>query len=532
MHNVREIWTSPIWKELIQDAAKIPSIRELLADTSRNEKLRLLPFEDICIDLTRNRISSSSFSQLLELATQMHIPEQVHAMFRGEKVNTTEQRPALHIALRSEPDVNISIEGHNVIPDVQRVLEQMERFVEKVHNKQVLGSTGRPIRNIISIGIGGSNLGPEMACRALGEYALSEAPHIYFVSNVDGSDMNQALNQCDVEETLILIASKTFTTNETMKNAQKAKKWIIDSLTPDAVPTHMIAISANPEKVKGFGINPDEHMFEFWDWVGGRFSLTSAIGLPLLFLIGKTQFQELLTGAREMDNHYLTASPEKNVPLLLALIQLWNTCALHIPTHGIIAYDERLDLFGLHLQQLIMESLGKQVTHEGQQLSSPINPFIFSGIGTNAQHSFFQQLHQGQPTSVDFIGVATPTYSNTENTHETLLGNMIAQANVLARGITKEELVQEGAESRLIPHRIQEGNRPSNIILLERLTPRTLGRLVALYEHIVHAYGVLLNINPFDQFGVEAGKKVANTIVSQLTKEPLIFDSIMNALKQ
>jgi glucose-6-phosphate isomerase len=516
--NDKPVSESLCWMDLLKHAGIDYGIhyRELDASTLRKELLRKTAV-DLNIDFTRQRIDYMGVHLLTELAISRNLPQAIKDMFMGKKVNTTEDRSALHIALRAKESEEIYVDGKDVVPEVHAVRRKMENFAFDILEGEWRGATGKPIKHIVSIGIGGSNLGPEMAYKALLQYKHPNI-EVHFVANVDPNDINEIIRPLDTthtlnpEETLFIISSKTFTTTETMQNAQKARKWLVDALGEDAVAKHFVAVSTNKEAVEKFGIN-SENMFEMWDWVGGRYSVTSAIGLPVMLSIGVDNFNQFLAGARRMDQHYLHTSMEYNVPVLMALFNIWNNNFLHIPTHPIIPYDERLDLFALHLQQLSMESLGKRVTQNGVPLNIDANQYLIPGIGTNMQHSWMQQVQVGAPTAIDFIAFLKPIHEEDIDQHNSLLGNMVAQATVMSRGVTEEELRVAGkTDDRLLAHKAMPGNRPSTIIYTNELTPNTLGQLLALYEHSVHAQGVILGVNPFDQWGVEAGKVIAKEL--------------------
>jgi glucose-6-phosphate isomerase len=499
---------SEAWKRLKTLAQQPPDLPTLFQENPNRGEKMMLHACNLDVDISKQRVNKEILDGLFALAKEAGLSKAITAMFHGEIVNLTENRPALHVACRAKPDEQIMVDGVNAVDNVHHVLNRMSDFTEKVQNGEWTGYTGKKIKTVVSIGIGGSNLGPEMAYHALRDYRTGDI-NVRFVSNVDPDDLNNALKDLDPETTLFVIASKTFTTAETMANAQIAREWILDHFKadPSAIAKHFVAVSANTEKVKEFGINP-KNMFEIWDWVGGRFSLSSAVGLPVMLAIGPERFKEMLGGFYEIDKHFRSARLEENLPVIIALINIWNINFLGMQTQAIIPYNEHLELFPSHLQQLIMESLGKRCTADGIVVDFATGPNIMTGIGTNAQHSFLQSLHQGHPVPVDFIGVINPSNSSQVLKQKKLLASMLAQAKVLAQGQPSEN-----------PHRVLPGNRPSNIILAKELNPSTLGQLVALYEHIVFVMGTIWGINPFDQFGVEAGKQIAGELLPQIKDE-------------
>ena len=437
-------------------------------------------------------------------------------MFRGEKINLTENRAVLHVALRAPKGASILVDGKNVVPGVHAVLDKMSGFVDRIRSGAWKGHTGKPIRNVVNIGIGGSDLGPVMAYEALKHYSQRDLT-FRFVSNVDGIDFVEATHDLDPTETLFIVSSKTFTTLETMTNAQSARDWLLKGLGGDkkAVAKHFVALSTNAEKVSAFGIDT-ENMFGFWDWVGGRYSMDSAIGLSTMLAIGPDNFHAMLEGFHAMDEHFRTAPFEKNLPVIMGLLSVWYTDFFDAQTVAVLPYENYLKRFPAYLQQLTMESNGKHVTLDGKKVNYPTGPVYWGEPGTNGQHSFYQLIHQGtRLIPCDFIGFAhalTPLGRH----HDMLLANVFAQAEALAFGKTAAEVKAEGTADWLVPHRVFEGNRPSNTILAERLTPEILGQLVALYEHIVFTQGAIWNVNPFDQWGVELGKALAQRIIPEL----------------
>ncbi len=472
------------------------------------------------LDYSKNRCTEETLRLLLKLAKESALHQRIDAMFRGEKINVTEQRAVLHVALRAPKGTKIVVDGRDVIPDVHAVLNKMTRFSTRVRSGQWKGHTGKRIRNIINIGIGGSDLGPVMAYEAL-RYYSQRSLTFRFVSNVDGSDLVEATRDLDPAETLFIVASKTFTTLETMTNANSARQWLLAALKQEkAVAKHFVAVSTNAEKVSAFGIDT-ANMFGFWDWVGGRYSMDSAIGLSTMIAVGPTHFRQMLNGFHAMDEHFRTAPFDRNLPVLMALLGIWNTNFLGSESVAVLPYENYLKRFPAYLQQLVMESNGKSVTLDGQRVGYDTSPIYWGEPGTNGQHSFYQLIHQGtRLIPCDFIAFAREQTSLGRH-HDLLVANVFAQAEALAFGKTAEEVRAEDTAEWLVPHRVFEGNRPSNTILAERLTPATLGSLVALYEHIVFAQGVIWNINSFDQWGVELGKVLAQRIVPELESKNL-----------
>ncbi len=488
------------------------------------------------LDYSKNRITGETLGLLLQLAEESGLKARIDAMFAGEKINTTEHRAVLHVALRAPRGASIVVDGENVVPAVHAVLDKMAAFARRVRDGSWLGHMGRPIKNVINVGIGGSDLGPVMAYEALRHYS-ERALTFRFVSNVDGTDFAEATRGCDPAETLFVISSKTFTTLETMTNAQTARAWILGGLqkqggTAGAVAKHFVAVSTNADEVSKFGIDT-ANMFEFWDWVGGRYSVDSAIGLSTMIAIGPDHFQEMLAGFHEMDEHFRTAPLARNLPVLLGLLTVWYTDFFGSETVAVLPYDQYLKRFPAYLQQLTMESNGKSVTLEGSRVSYATGPVFWGEPGTNGQHSFYQLIHQGtRLIPCDLIGFARSLNPLGEH-HDYLMSNVFAQAEALAFGKTAEELKTEGVADWLVPHRTFEGNRPTNVLLAERLTPRILGALVALYEHSVFTQGTIWRIDSFDQWGVELGKTLALAILPELEAEAepdLGHDSSTNAL--
>jgi glucose-6-phosphate isomerase len=487
----------------------------------------------IRLDYSKNRVTDRTLKLLLQLAVESGLRERIDAMFRGERINVTENRAALHVALRAPKGASILVDGEDVIHRVHAVLDRMEDFANRLRSGAWKGHTGKRIRNVVNIGIGGSDLGPVMAYEALRHYS-DRAMTFRFVSNIDGTDFAEAVRDLDPSGTLFIVSSKTFTTLETMTNARTARDWSLAGLGGDgkSVARHFVAVSTNAAEVAKFGIDT-ANMFGFWDWVGGRYSLSSAIGLSTMLAVGPENFRSLLDGLHRMDEHFRTAPFPRNLPALMGLLAVWNGNFLGAETVAVLPYEQYLKRFPAYLQQLTMESNGKRVTLEGTPVDYATGTICWGEPGTNGQHSFYQLIHQGtRLVPCDFIAFAKPLNPLGRH-HELLVANVFAQAEALAFGRTAEEVRAEGTPERLVPHRVFEGNRPSNVLLAERLTPETLGALVALYEHSVFTQGAVWNINPFDQWGVELGKALAQRIVPELsgTEEPaLSHDSSTNAL--
>ena len=532
---IQPLTKSKAWKSLATHSKEIKKLhlRQLFAqDTKRGERFTAQA-AGLFLDYSKNRITDQTLELLLQLAAESGLREKIDAMFGGEKINVTENRAVLHVALRAPESATILVDGKNVVPDVHAVLDKMADFSNRVRSGEWKGFTGKRIRNIINIGIGGSDLGPVMAYEALRHYT-ERGLTSRFISNVDGIDLLEATRDLDPAETLFIVSSKTFTTLETMTNAQSARDWLLNGLGGDvkAVAKHFVAVSTNAEKVSAFGIDT-ANMFGFWDWVGGRYSLDSAIGLSTMLAIGPEHFRAMLQGFHEMDEHFRTAPFERNLPVLLGLLTVWYTDFFDAQTVAVLPYEQYLKRFPAYLQQLTMESNGKHVTLDGQLVDYDTGPIFWGEPGTNGQHSFYQLIHQGtRLIPCDFIAFAkalTPLGRH----HDMLLANVFAQAEALAFGKTPEEVKAEGTPDWLVPHRVFEGNRPSNVILAERLTPEMLGKLVALYEHSVFTQGAIWNINSFDQWGVELGKALAQRIVPELesaTEPKLNHDSSTNGL--
>jgi glucose-6-phosphate isomerase len=523
------------WKDLAAHYQKVRDLhlRKLFADDAKRGERMTAPAVGLFLDYSKNRITDETLQVLLRLADESGLRARIDAMFRGEKVNVTENRAVLHVVLRAPRDASIVVDGENVVPRVHAVLDKMADFSNRVRSGAWKGHTGRPIRNVVNIGIGGSDLGPVMAYEAL-KYYSQRALTFRFVSNVDGTDFAEAVRDLDAAETLFIISSKTFTTLETMTNAHTARDWSLRALggDPKSVAKHFVAVSTNADEVAGFGVDT-ANMFEFWDWVGGRYSMESAIGLSTMIAIGPEHFRDMLDGFHQMDEHFRTAPFERNLPVLMGLLAVWNNDFLGAETMAVLPYDQYLKRFPAYLQQLTMESNGKRVTIDGDEVPCATSPVYWGEPGTNGQHSFYQLIHQGtRLIPCDFIGFGK-TLNPLGRHHDTLMANVFAQAEALAFGKTSEEVAAEGTTESLVPHRVFEGNRPSNTILAARLTPGTLGKLVALYEHNVFTQGVIWNIDSFDQWGVELGKLLAQRIVPELESgaEPALnHDSSTNSL--
>ena len=525
---------SPAWKALRAHHEQIRNVhlRALFRDDpGRGERLAV-DAAGLYLDYSKHRVTAETMRLLIALAEQAGLRAWIEGMFRGEKINVTERRAVLHVALRAPRGESIIVDGENVVPEVHKVLDRMADFARRVRDGSWKGHTGKRIRNVINIGIGGSDLGPVMAYEALRHYSDRNLT-VRFVSNVDGTDFAEATHALDPGETLLIVSSKTFTTLETMTNAHTAREWLLAALGDQkAVAKHFVAVSTNADEVSKFGIDT-ENMFGFWDWVGGRYSMDSAIGLSTMIAVGPDNFRAMLAGFRAIDEHFRTAPFERNLPVLMGLLALWYNNFFGAQTIAVLPYDQYLKRFPAYLQQLTMESNGKHVTLDGAAVDYETGPIFWGEPGTNGQHSFYQLIHQGTKLiPCDFIAFLEPLNPLGRH-HELLLANVFAQAEALAFGKTAEEVKAEGTPDWLVPHRVFEGNRPSTTILAERLTPETLGKLVALYEHSVFTQGTIWNIDSFDQWGVELGKVLAQRIIPELENaaEPeLRHDSSTNAL--
>ena len=535
----------PGWKALCNHQETIQKLhmRNLFeSDPQRFDKFSL-KLDDLLLDYSKHRITEETLGLLMQLAREAKIESWRDRMFSGEKINITEDRAVLHTALRNRSNTPVYVDGHDVMPDVNAVLAQMRVFSDKVRSGEWKGYTGKKITDVVNIGIGGSDLGPVMVCDALKPYASPEL-NIHFVSNIDGAHLVRALEKCNPETTLFIVASKTFTTQETMTNARSARAWFLESAKDSAhVAKHFVALSTNAKAVTEFGID-GANMFEFWDWVGGRYSLWSAIGLSIALYVGMDHFEELLAGGHEMDNHFRTAPLEQNMPVIMALIGVWYNNFFHADSQVILPYDQGMARFPAYMQQADMESNGKFMCRDGKRVHYKTGPVIWGEAGTNGQHAFYQLIHQGTPVvPADFLMPMHSHYevgTNGNEHHKILLANFLAQTQALMLGKTKEEaraeLEEQGlsgeALEKLLPHKKFEGNRPTTSILFDKLTPNTLGRLIALYEHKIFVQGIIWDINSYDQWGVEYGKQIASQILPQLTSDATVtnYDSSTNGL--
>jgi glucose-6-phosphate isomerase len=522
------------WKSLDEHQRTIGDVhlRDLFAsDTDRVTRFAV-EFGDLYLDYSKNRITGETMSMLLALAEASGLRARIDAMFRGERINVTEDRAVLHVALRMPRGASLVVDGQDVVADVHDVLDRMSNFSNRIRSGEWTGFTGKRIRNIVNIGIGGSDLGPAMAHDALLDFSDRELT-CRFVSNVDGNDVWEATHDLDAAETLFIVASKTFTTVETITNATSARSWLVEKLgNQSAVRDHFVAVSTNAEKVAKFGIDTD-NMFGFWDWVGGRYSYDSAIGLSLMIAIGPDNFREMLDGFHTMDEHFRTTPFEHNLPVLLGLVGVWYRDFFGAQSHAVLPYNHYLSRFSAYLQQLDMESNGKSVDLEGNPVGADTGPIVWGTPGTNGQHAYYQLIHQGTTmVPCDFIGFTEPAH-RVEAHHDLLMANFFAQTEALAFGKTRADVEAEGVPARQVPHRVFAGNHPTNTIVVRALTPHTLGQLVALYEHKVFTQGTIWHINSFDQWGVELGKQLANRILPELVdaSEPaLAHDSSTNQL--
>jgi glucose-6-phosphate isomerase len=522
------------WHTLARHAGKIRDLhlRELFADDrDRGERLAI-DADGVYLDYSKNRATDETIGLLLQLAEERGLRDRIEAMFAGDTINPTEDRAVLHVALRAPVGVRIEVDGDDIAAMVHDVLYRMAVFAERVRAGEWKGATGKPIRNVVNIGIGGSDLGPAMAYEALRHFSRRDMT-FRFVSNVDATDFVEATRDLDPAETLFIVSSKTFTTLETMANARSAKEWLLVALSDEAaVARHFVAVSTNEAEVRAFGIDP-ANMFGFWEWVGGRYSMDSAVGLSTMLAIGPDAFRELLSGFHAIDEHFRTAPFERNLPVLMGLLTVWYADFFDAQTVAVLPYEQYLKRFPAYLQQLTMESNGKSATLDGRRVDYQTGPIYWGEPGTNGQHSFYQLIHQGTKLiPCDFIAF-TDTSNRLGDHHDLLMANVFAQTEALAFGKTAAEVEAEGTPGWLVPHRVFEGNRPTNTILLERLTPEALGKLVALYEHSVFTQGVIWGINSFDQWGVELGKALAKRIAPELTSDSVVelgHDSSTNAL--
>jgi glucose-6-phosphate isomerase len=531
----KSLTKSRAWKALKDHYKEIQGLhlRDLFAGDPHRGETMTTEALGIFLDYSKNRVTSETLSLLAQLADEMGLRGRIDAMFRGEKINVTENRAVLHVALRAPKGTSILVDGKDVVPDVHAVLDRMTEFVERVHNGSWTGHTGKRIKNVVNIGIGGSDLGPVMAYEALKHYSVREMT-FRFVSNVDATDFAEAVHDLDPVETLFIVSSKTFTTLETMTNAHTAREWALKGLSGDekGIAKHFVAVSTNAAEVAKFGIDTN-NMFGFWDWVGGRYSMDSAIGLSTMLAIGPENFRSMLNGFHQMDEHFRTTPFERNLPVLMGLLTVWYTNFFGSQTVAILPYDQYLKRFPAYLQQLAMESNGKHVTLKGAEVTYSTSPIYWGEPGTNGQHSFYQLIHQGTwLIPCDFIAF-TKSLNPLGRHHDMLVANVLAQSEALAFGKTSEQVKAEGIAEWLVPHRVFEGNRPSNTLIAEQLTPELLGKLVALYEHSVFTQGTIWQINSFDQWGVELGKALAQRIIPELESqaEPTLgHDSSTNNL--
>jgi glucose-6-phosphate isomerase len=522
---------TPEWSNLLQNRREIgwSDLRKLFdEDPARGETLTA-EAGDLFLDYSKNMLTAQTVALLVALAERCGLRQRIDDMFAGRHINVTEDRPVLHVALRMPRDAELNVDGRDVVADVHRVLDQMAAFSDDVRSGTWTGATGRRIRNVVNIGIGGSDLGPAMAYEALRDFS-ERSMTFRFVSNVDGADLYEATRDLDPAETLFVVSSKTFGTIETLTNARSARSWLTAALGEDAVSRHFVAVSADADRVAEFGIDP-ANMFEFWDWVGGRYSFPSAIGLSLMVAIGPAAFREMLDGFHLMDEHFRTAPFERNLPVLLGVIGVWHGNFFGAETAAVLPYSEYLARFPAYLQQLDMESNGKSVNRQGKPVEWQTGAVLWGQPGTNGQHAFFQLLHQGTPfVPCDFIGILEANHGLGGH-HDLLMANLLAQTEALAFGRTPDEVTAEGVAEDLVPHRTFPGNRPTNTILVNRLTPSTLGQLVALYEHKVLTQGTIWDVNSFDQWGVELGKALATRIAGEVSSDgELTHDSSTNNL--
>jgi glucose-6-phosphate isomerase len=531
----------PSWKNLSEHYNKISGVhlRELFEKDAQRFSKFSIKFNELFLDYSKNRISEETLSLLFQLAAECKVKEGIDDMFSGKKINTTENRAVLHTALRNRSNRPVIVDGKDVMPDVNRVLEQMKSFSEAVRSGAWLGYTGKAITDVVNIGIGGSDLGPVMVCEALKPYSNRKLD-VHFVSNVDGTHIAETLRKVNPETTLFIIASKTFTTQETIANANSARSWFLEHAKDEkAIAKHFAALSTNTEAVAKFGIDV-KNAFEFWDWVGGRYSLTSAIGLPICLYIGYDNFVDLLQGFHDIDEHFRTAPFEKNLPVILALLGVWYNNFFDADTQAILPYDQYLSRFPAYFQQADMESNGKRVTKDGQVVNYQTGPIIWGEPGTNGQHAFYQLIHQGTKLiPCDFLA-AVENHNKIGDHHQILLANFFAQTEALMKGKTeaeaREELTKEGKSGKaledLLPHKVFPGNIPTNSIVYQKLTPRNLGSLIALYEHKIYVQGIIWNVNSFDQWGVELGKQLAKSILAEIKSGAKVtsHDSSTNGL--
>ncbi len=531
--NKSRLTQSSAWQALKEHFLKVESVqmRDLFtADPLRFEKFSV-QFNDILLDYSKNRVTEETMQLLFRLAREANVTGWANRMFSGEPINFTEDRAVLHMALRNRSNTPIYVDGEDVMPEINRVLEKMRRFCIKIHTGIWKGHTGKRITDVVNIGIGGSDLGPYMVTEALIPYARDDI-QVHFVSNVDGTHVAERIKHLDPETTLFIVSSKTFTTQETLTNAHTARRWLVENLRDEsAVGKHFVAVSTNAEAVKAFGIDP-KNMFEFWDWVGGRYSLCSAIGLSIALYLGMDNFEELLAGAHAMDQHFLRAPLEKNLPVIMGVLGVWYSSFFGAETHAILPYDQYLHRFTAYLQQADMESNGKRIDRDGAVVDYATGPIIWGESGTNGQHAFYQLIHQGtRLIPIDFMA-PVESHNPVGDHHVILLANFFSQSEALMLGRTEEQAraelkaqgLEEEALEQLLPHKIFTGNKPSNSIMFYKLTPYTLGSLIALYEHKIFVQGIIWRINSFDQWGVELGKQLAKTILSKLDDDEPVRD--------
>jgi glucose-6-phosphate isomerase len=519
-----KIASTPEWAalETHRDTLRGTHLRDLFADDPARGETFTLEVEDLYVDYSKHLVARETIGLLLALAERAGVRDRIRAMFAGERINVTEDRPALHVALRAPSDAVIEVDGANVVPEVHAVLTKMAAFADRVRSGSWTGSTGRRIRAVVNIGIGGSDLGTAMAYEALRDFT-DRSMTFRFVSNVDGSDIAEATRDLDPAETLFIVSSKTFSTIETLTNARSARDWLVDGLSEDAVPGHFVAVSTEAGRVAAFGIDP-ENMFGFWDWVGGRYSMDSAIGLSLMIAIGPERFREMLDGFHSIDEHVRAAPLARNVPVLLGLLGVWYATFLGAETHAVLPYSHHLERFPAYLQQLEMESNGKSVDLDGDPVDYQTGPIVWGTPGTNGQHAYYQLIHQGTKLiPCDFIGFVEPSDRVTGH-HDLLMANLFAQTEALAFGKTRAQAIAEGIPAAQVPHRTFAGNHPTTTILAPALTPRVLGELIALYEHEVLTMGTIWHIDSFDQWGVELGKTLATRIEAEL--DPAVEPSV------
>ena len=514
------IETGAAWRELRTHYEQVADLQltQIFADDPQRAKEFSLEFQGLFLDYSKNRITRESLDFLMNLADEVQLPAAINDMFAGKKINVTEGRAALHTALRAPKSSRIELDGVDVVPQVHAVLDQMEAFSQTIRSGQWQGFTGKPIRNVINIGIGGSNLGPMMACEALRAYSQRNL-NIQFVSNIDGSDFAEAVQGLHADETLFIVCSKTFSTDETLTNARTARSWLLEQLVDkDAIAKHFVAVSTNTEEVQAFGIDA-QNMFGFWDWVGGRYSLCSSVGLAVMVSIGATNFRAMLGGFHAMDEHFRTAPLAQNMPVLMALLGIWYNNFFAAETHAILPYDNYLKHFPAYFQQADMESNGKYIDKSGAEVAVQTGPIVWGQAGTNGQHAFYQLLHQGTKlVPADFIGFVQ-SHNPTCDHHDKLMANFFAQTQALAFGKSSQTVADQGVEAALIPHRTFTGNRPTNTLMAEKLTPFVLGQLISLYEHKIFVQGVIWNVFSFDQWGVDLGKSLAVEILQQLQSD-------------